>query len=121
MSSKRSGACWRNAGQICSLAQEGRDVDLVVGDLERAALAVVDPRVAVDRAALALLAPAERREAAGLRPLVEPGGDERHADLVAQRLVDHRAEDDVCVRVGRRVDYLCRLVDLEQAEVLAAG
>ena len=51
----------------------------------------------------------------------KPGGDHRHADLVGQRVVDHGAEDDVGVAVGRRVDDLGRLVDLEQAEVLAAG
>ena len=53
--------------------------------------------------------------------MVEAGGDHRHADLVGQRLVDDRAEDDVGVRVGGRGDDLRRLVDLEQAEVAATG
>ena len=37
------------------------------------------------------------------------------------RVVDHRAEDDVRVRVRGALDDLGRLVDLEQAEVVAAG
>ena len=53
--------------------------------------------------------------------VVEAGGDHRHADVVAQVLVDDGAEDDVRVGVGRGVDDLRRLVDLEQAEVPAAG
>ena len=36
-------------------------------------------------------------------------------------VVDDRAEDDVGVGVGDAVDDLGRLVDLEQAEVAAAG
>src|SRR5262245_57165013 len=97
------------------LAQEGRDVEIVVADLERRALAVVDPRAAVARAALALRAGGAQAGA------VEARGDDRHADLVGQAVVDHGAEDDVGVRVGRGVDDLRRLVDLEQAEVLTAG
>src|SRR5918996_5330343 len=96
-------------------AQEGRDVEVVVADLERGPLAFVDPRAAVARAALALLA---RGAQAGA---VEPGRDHGHADLVSEPVVDHRAEDDVRVRVRGRVDDLRRLVDLEQPEVLAAG
>ena len=53
--------------------------------------------------------------------VIEAGGDHRHADVVAHSLVDHRAEDDVRVGVGRGVDQLGRLVDLEQPEVTAAG
>ena len=52
---------------------------------------------------------------------VEAGGDHRHAHLVAERRVDHGAEDDVAVAVGGAGDDLGRLVDLEQAEVAAAG
>src|SRR5262245_66497506 len=98
-----------------ALTQERRDVEIVVADLERRALTVVDPRAAVARAALPLRA---RGAQAGA---VEAGGDHRHADLVGQPVVDDGAEDDVGVAVGRRVDDLRRLVDLEQAEVLAAG
>ena len=36
-------------------------------------------------------------------------------------LVDHGAEDDVGLRVGGLLDHLGRLVDLEQAQVAAAG
>src|SRR6185437_14474063 len=39
----------------------------------------------------------------------------------AERIVDHGAEDDVRVLVGRLLDQRCGLVDLEQAEVGAAG
>ena len=42
-------------------------------------------------------------------------------DLVAHALVDDRAEDDVRLRVGRLLDDLGRLVDLEQAQARAAG
>src|SRR3954468_23953436 len=96
------------------LAQEGRDVDLVVADLERRALPRVHPRAAIARADV--LARGPRRAAA-----VEAGGDDGHADLVAHRLVDDRAEDDVRVRVAGAVDDLGRLVDLEEPEVAAAG
>src|SRR5690606_24147875 len=51
---------------------------------------------------------------------VEAGGDHGHAYLVAERVVDHRPEDDVGLRVGRVSDQLRRVVDLEQAEVGAA-
>src|SRR4051794_3485580 len=95
--------------------QELGDVDLVVGDLQRRALAIVHHDVATLRTALAV------EQAAAGTALVEAGGDDGHADLVAERIVDHGAEDDV--RVARRcaLDDLGRLVDLEQAEVGAAG
>ena len=67
------------------------------------------PRPAVGAAALALVPP------------VEAGGDDGDPDLVAHLVVDDRAEDDVGVGVGDAVDDLGRLVDLEQAEVAAAG
>src|SRR3954462_9177192 len=91
-------------------AQERRDVEIVVADLERRALALVDAWAAVARPGRPLLA--RGADAAA----VEAGGDDRDADLVAQRVVDDGAEDDVGVGVGRRVDDLGRLVDLEQAE-----
>ena len=59
-------------------------------------------------------------DAAAARPAAEAGRDHGHAHLVAHRLVDHGAEDDVRVRVGVTRDDLGRLVDLEQAEVGAA-
>src|SRR6266700_2436196 len=52
---------------------------------------------------------------------VEPGGDHGDPDLVAQRVVDHGAEDDVGLRVRRVGDQLGRVVDLEQAQVRTAG
>src|SRR3954462_378447 len=98
-----------------AVAQERRDVDLVVGDLERRAL---DARAAIPAAGAVagLLARGARPGAA----VVEAGGDHRHADLVAHVLVDDGAEDDVRRRVGRALDDLRRLVDLEQADVAAA-
>jgi hypothetical protein len=48
---------------------------------------------------------------------VEPGRDDGDPDLVAERVVDDRAEDDVGLGVGRLLDQPGRLVDLEQAEV----
>src|SRR4051794_17560343 len=98
-----------------AVPQERRDVDLVVGDLERRAL---DTRAAIatPRAVAGLLARRPRPRAA----VVEAGGDHRHADLVAHVLVDDGAEDDVRRRVGRALDDLGRLVDLEQADVAAA-
>src|SRR3954454_24814663 len=105
-------------GQRSAVAQEGRDVDVVVGDLQRQALALADARAAVAPAGAVagLLAGGARAGAAG----VEAGGNDRHADLVADLLVDDRAEDDVGGRVGRALDDLGCLVDLEQADVLAA-
>ena len=56
-----------------------------------------------------------------LVPAVEAGGDDGDPHLVAHLVVDDGAEDDVGVGVGDAVDDLGRLVDLEQAEVAAAG
>ncbi len=53
--------------------------------------------------------------------LVEAGRDDGHADLVAEGVVDDRAEDDVGVGRGGVGDELRGLVDLEQAQVGAAG
>src|SRR5215212_3290294 len=52
---------------------------------------------------------------------VEPGRDHRDPDLVPEGVVDHGPEDDVGVGVGGRSDHLGGLVDLEQAQVGAAG
>ena len=61
------------------------------------------------------------RAVLGLMAVVKAGGDHGDPDLVAERVVDDGAEDDVRVRVGGALDDLGRLVDLEQAEVVAAG
>src|SRR4051812_28967015 len=105
-------------GRRSAVAQEGRDVDVVVGDLQRRALALADARAAVAPAGAVagLLAGGARAGA----PVVEARRDDRHANLVADLLVDDRAEDDVGGRVGRALDDLGGLVDLEQADVLAA-
>ena len=58
------------------------------------------------------------RAAPALRP--EPGRDHRHAHLVAELVVDHRAEDHVGVLVGGAGDDLGRLVDLEEPDVRPA-
>ena len=52
---------------------------------------------------------------------LEAGGDHGHAHMLAHRVVDHGAEDDVGVLVGRALDDLGGLVDLEQAEVVGTG
>jgi cell division protein FtsZ len=49
------------------------------------------------------------------------GGDHGHPHLVAERVVDHGAEDDVGLGVRRLRHQVGRLVDLEQAEVGPAG
>src|SRR3954449_12449015 len=100
-------------------AQERRDVDLVVRDLERGPLAVIVRRPAIGRPRAAARPASAGAEAAAARA-VEARGDHRDADLVAELLIDHRAEDDVRVGVRRGVDQLGRLVDLEEAEILAA-
>ena len=53
--------------------------------------------------------------------LVEPRGDDRHPAFVAQGIVDHGAEDDVRLRVGRLGDRLGGPVRLVQPEVGPAG
>ena len=50
---------------------------------------------------------------------VEAGGDDGHPDLVAERVVDDGAEDDVGLRVRGLLDEAGGLVDLEEAEVTA--
>ena len=69
------------------------------------------------------MTPARRRRARGSRLLaaVEAGRDDRDHDLVAEPLVEARAEDDVRLRVGRGADLLGRLGHLEQAEGRRAG
>ena len=62
---------------------------------------------------------AERRLAAGRRlTAVEAGRDDGDPHLVAERVVDDRAEDDVGLRVGGLADQLGGLVDLSRREIL---
>src|SRR5215211_3776844 len=114
------------SGRGGSVLEERRDVDLVVRDLQRRPLPVVHHgRPAGLRARAVALAGLrrERRDVrAGARRAVEAGGDHRDADLVVLLvLVDYRAEDDVRVVRGGRLDDLGGLVDLEQAQIAAAG
>src|SRR2546423_1882279 len=99
------------------LANEGRDVE-VVGARRRAGARrqVGRRRVARRRAAGARV----RRRAYVRRLLVEARGDDRYLHLVAQRLVNHRAEDDVGVVVRRLAYDGAGLVDLVQGQVRAA-
>src|SRR6478736_8498851 len=102
-----------------AVTQERRDVDVVIGDLQRRPLAVPDAGAAVAPAGpiAGLLAGRARARA----PVVKAGRDDRHADLVADLLVDDGAEDDVGRLVRRALDDLGRFVDLEQADVAPAG
>ena len=85
----------------------------------------VAPRRRPRRAASADVArgdrPACRCAAAGGSPPSKPGGDDGDPHLVAEGVVDDGAEDDVGLGVGRLGDQAGGLVDLEQAEVGAAG
>ena len=100
-----------------SQPQEGRDVDLVVADLERADLPVARGLDAATAAATAHLG----RTAGEHLEALESGRDDGDAELVAHRVVDDGAEDDVGALVGGAGDDLGGLVDLEEAHVLAAG
>src|SRR5262249_2655248 len=71
------------------LAEERRHVERLLGHLEAAAGNGRRRNRSLDGGARA---PAPAGAA-------EPGRDDRHPDLVAERLVDHRAEDDVRVLV----------------------
>ena len=52
---------------------------------------------------------------------LDPGGDDRDADLAFHIVVERRAPDDVGVGVDQFLDVAGGLVDLHQAHVLAAG
>src|SRR5919106_648932 len=99
--------------------QESGNVDVVLGDLQGPALALVHLHVAAAR-----LGPAARRVLGEERhpawPL-EAGGDHGHPHAVPHTVVDDSPEDDVRALVGGALDDLGRLVDLEQAEVASAG
>ncbi len=107
-----------------SLAEEGGDVEIVVTQIElvfRARVASAKMSTVPTRPEKIAGARSRRRPAGALLPTLEPGGDDRDPHLVAHVVVDHRAEDDVGVGMRHRVDDLGRLVDLEQAQVGAAG
>ena len=53
--------------------------------------------------------------------VVEAGRDDRDLDLVAEPVVEARAEDDVRLGIGRGADLLGRLGHLEQRQVRCAG
>src|SRR5256712_6320129 len=68
-----------------------------------------------------LLGLGDLRGAAPARTVrAESGRDHGDAHLVRERLVDHRAEDDVRVLVRSSGDDLRGLVDLEETDLLAA-
>jgi len=52
---------------------------------------------------------------------IEAGRDQGDPDLVPHRFVDDRAEDDVCVLMGFRLDHRGGLVDLMDGHVRTAG
>ncbi len=66
-------------------------------------------------AAVSMTPVASRRADVALLAAVEAGRDDRDHDLVAEPLVEARAEDDVGLRVGGLADLLGRLGHLEQA------
>src|SRR5690349_10295231 len=93
------------------LTEERRDVEVLVADLQRLALDARGPVTGGRRTARLLASRARTRPA-----VVEAGGDDGHADLVAQALVQYRPEDDVRVGVSGALDDLGGLVDLEETE-----
>src|SRR5438067_5459041 len=73
----------------------------------------------LDRGRLALVhRPFETTDRASL---LDRGRDDRDLDLATHPFVDHRAEDDVRLRVRRRVDDLRSLVHFEEGQIGAAG
>ena len=52
---------------------------------------------------------------------VEARGDDRHADVLGQAIVDYGAEDDLGIRAGFLVDQRHDLVDLVEREIGVAG
>src|SRR4051812_37072298 len=100
-----------------AVLEERRHVDLVLGDLKLAALAVLEP---ADPAAARPVPDLDRPAGKGLEAL-EAGRDHGDANLVAHGRVDDCAEDDVGALVGGGDGNVGSLVDLEQIEVLRAG
>ena len=56
-----------------------------------------------------------------LARLVEAGGNDGHADLVVERGIEARTEDDVGVRVRSLLNEVCGRLDILQAHILRAG
>src|SRR5262245_11960442 len=93
--------------ELLLAAQEGRYVERLVSLLLRRACG------SGNSMSLGGAAPAAALSA-------EAGGDDGDAHLVAHRLVDHRAEDDVRVLIGSAGDDFGCLVHLEETDVRAA-
>ena len=83
-------------------AQEIRDVEVIVTQCEVFGIVAAEGSFFITQA--------QR----GLAPLafetIEPCRNHGDAHFVAQRVIDHRSEDDVGVRVPGLADDLCRLV-----------
>src|SRR5688500_20164919 len=112
-----------------SVAQERRDVEVVVGELERRPLTVVHhdstaswarPLAGIASLAAGAIDVEDHAATAGAAAAVEPRRDHGHADLVRQAVVDHGPEDDVRVRVSGTLDDLGGLVHLEGGEIAPA-
>src|SRR5579875_1407476 len=67
-----------------AILEERRDVDLVVGDLQRGALAVIHAHIATARRGRSRGPRLLGERSAVARGLVEAGGDDRHPHLVAE-------------------------------------
>src|SRR5207244_12185753 len=94
------------------IAEEGRGLELVP-DLETRHSGLL----AAERRFYRVAPPAP----AGCAAAPEAGRDHRYAHLVTEPVVDHGAENDVRVLVGRARHHLGSFVDLEQPDVGAAG
>ena len=57
----------------------------------------------------------------GRNLMLKAGGDNRDANLIVHGLVHHSAEDEVDIRMSRFANDAGRLIDLIQAQVVAAG
>src|SRR3989442_10090470 len=127
---------WSSQGARRPPAQRRSLVGLTAQERRHVQIAAVQPIVAVGAQVPAPpgAGPGQGRRAAAPRQiddlaarhrrfplLAEAGGNDRHADLVLEAVVDDRAEDDVGVLVGRLLDDARRLLDLVQRQVGAAG
>ena len=107
----------RRRGGLAHGVAVGRLLALPLELLEEVALARrADRRPAVHRRRLA-----SRWVGVATLAAVEAGRDDRDHDLVAEPLVEARAEDDVGLRVGGLLDRLGGLLDLEQRQGRRAG
>src|SRR5437016_6443773 len=107
-------------------AEEGRDVEILLGRVGRAGRVIAadlgEPAPPRGRARGGVARRLREiddlaRRLARLPLLCEPGGDDRHADLVLEGRVDHGAEDDVGVVVRRLLNDPGGLVDLMERQV----